>query len=51
MAGFARDFLPALADGRIVPVVDKVFAFDDLPAAKAYVDSNAQIGKVVVRMP
>jgi NADPH:quinone reductase len=51
MAGFVRDFLPALADGRIVPVVDRVFDFDDLPAAKAYVDSNAQIGKVVVRMP
>lgn len=51
MAGFVRDFLPAFGDGRIVPVVDKVFAFDELPAAKAYVDSNAQIGKVVVRMP
>jgi NADPH:quinone reductase-like Zn-dependent oxidoreductase len=50
MAGFVRDFLPAFGDGRIVPVVDKVFDFDDLPAAKAYVDSNAQIGKVVVRM-
>lgn len=51
MAGFVHDCLPALADGRIVPVVDRVFAFDDLPAAKAYVDSNAHIGKVVVRMP
>lgn len=47
--GFTREVLPACADGRIVPVVDKVFPFDQLPAAKAYVDSDAQLGKVVVR--
>jgi len=48
MQGFARDLLPGFAEGRIVPVVDKVFPFDQLPAAKAYVESNAQLGKVVV---
>lgn len=48
--GFVREVLPACADGRIAPVIDKVFAFGDLPAAKAYVDSNAQLGKVVVRI-
>jgi NADPH:quinone reductase-like Zn-dependent oxidoreductase len=48
--GFDRDVLPAIIDGRIKPVIDRVFAFDDLPAAKAYVESGAQIGKVVVRM-
>lgn len=48
--GFVREVLPACADGRITPVIDKVFAFGDLPAAKAYVDSNAQLGKVVVRI-
>ncbi len=47
--GFVREVLPACADGRIVPVIDKVFPFDQLPAAKAYVDSDAQLGKVVVR--
>ncbi|MBI3045664.1 MAG: zinc-binding dehydrogenase [Betaproteobacteria bacterium] len=50
MRGFARDLLPGFADGRITPVVDKVFAFDELPAAKTYVESNAQLGKVVVRI-
>ena len=50
MRCFIRDVAPMLADGRIVPVVDKVFAFDDLPAAKNYVDSDAQMGKVVVRV-
>ena len=48
--GFVREVLPACADGRIAPVIDKVFAFGELPAAKAYVDSNAQLGKVVVRI-
>lgn len=46
--GFVRDVMPAVADGRITPVIDKVFAFADLPAAKEHVDSNAQVGKVVV---
>lgn len=48
--GFARDVLPALADGRITPVIDRVFSFDELPAAKARMESNAQIGKIVVRV-
>lgn len=50
MRCFIRDVAPMLNDGRIVPVVDKVFAFDDLPAAKKYVESDAQMGKVVVRV-
>ena len=48
--GFNRDVMPAIADGRIAPVIDRVFAFDELPAAKAYVESGTQIGKVVVRL-
>lgn len=48
--GFNRDVMPAIADGRIQPVIDRVFPFDQLPAAKAYVDAGTQIGKVVVRL-
>jgi NADPH:quinone reductase-like Zn-dependent oxidoreductase len=33
-----------------VPVVDRVFAFDELAAAHAHFDSGAVVGKVVVRM-
>ena len=47
---FEKDFLPYFADGRIVPVVDRVFAFEELAAARAYFDSGAVVGKVVVRM-
>ncbi len=49
--GFVADILPAIADGRIRPLIDKVFAFDELPAAKAYMESNAHLGKIAVRMP
>lgn len=48
--GFAREIVPALADGRIVPVLDRVFAFEELPAAKAYVEAGAHLGKVVLRV-
>jgi NADPH:quinone reductase-like Zn-dependent oxidoreductase len=48
--GFVRDVVPAFADGRIAPIVDRVFALDELPAAKAYMESNAALGKIVVRV-
>jgi NADPH2:quinone reductase len=48
--GFVADLLPALADGRIRPVIDRVFAFDELPAAKALMESDAHLGKLVVRI-
>jgi NADPH:quinone reductase-like Zn-dependent oxidoreductase len=48
--GFNRDVLPAIADGRIVPVIDRVFGFDELPQAKAYVEAGTMIGKVVIRV-
>jgi NADPH:quinone reductase-like Zn-dependent oxidoreductase len=48
--GLAADILPAIADGRIQPLIDRTYAFDDLPLAKAYMESNAHLGKIVVRM-
>ncbi|HVJ28875.1 MAG TPA: zinc-binding dehydrogenase [Gammaproteobacteria bacterium] len=47
---FEKDLLPYFADGRIVPVVDRVFAFAELAAAHGYFDSGAIVGKVVIRM-
>jgi NADPH:quinone reductase-like Zn-dependent oxidoreductase len=49
-ASLNRDVMPAITDGRIAPVIDRVFPFDQLPLAKTYVESGAQIGKVVVRL-
>jgi len=48
--GFARDVMPAIADGRIVPLVDRVFEFDELPAAQQWMESSAMVGKIVVRV-
>ena len=48
--GFARDVLPGFNDGSLVPVIDRVFSFEELPGAKAYMESNAQIGKIVIRV-
>jgi NADPH:quinone reductase-like Zn-dependent oxidoreductase len=48
--GFARDVLPYFADGRLRPLVDRVFGFDELPAAIAFMESDAQVGKIVVRI-
>jgi len=49
--GFIKDFLPLFAGGRLKPLIDKVYDFEDLPAAKAYMESDALVGKIVVRMP
>jgi len=48
--GFVRDVLPHLADGRLRPVVDRVFPFAQLPAAIAFMESDAQVGKIVVTL-
>lgn len=47
---FAADILPFIAAGKIRPVIDRVFPFSELPAAKAYMESNAHLGKIAVRM-
>jgi NADPH:quinone reductase-like Zn-dependent oxidoreductase len=50
VTGFIDHIVPALADGALRPLVDRTFGFDDLPAAKAYMDSDAQVGKIVVTL-
>ena len=47
--GFVADFLPLFASGRLKPLVDRVFAFDDLEKAKNYMESDAHVGKIVLR--
>jgi len=48
--GFKRDFLPLFASGKLKPVIDRVYDFKDLPQAKARMESNAHVGKIVVRV-
>ena len=42
--------LKAVAANNIEPVIDKVFAFDDAPAAYAYLHSGAHVGKVMIKV-
>jgi len=48
--GFTRDFLPLFAAGKLKPLIDKVYDFADLPAAKDRMQADAHVGKIVVRV-
>ncbi|HEX4329535.1 MAG TPA: zinc-binding dehydrogenase [Burkholderiales bacterium] len=50
VAGFTRDWLPLFASGKVKPVIDKVFPFEQLPAAQKHMESDAQTGKIVVTL-
>ncbi len=43
------DLLPALADGRLKPVVDRIFPLEQAAEAHQYMTSNVQLGKIVLR--
>lgn len=47
---FVADVLPALADGRLRPVIDRVFPLRDALAAQNYLGSNAQVGKIILTL-
>ena len=47
----AKEFIyEGLSSGSLVPVIDRVFKFDDIQKAHEYMESNQQIGKIVVRI-
>ena len=49
----ARDFservVPLFDDGRLKPIVDRVFSFDEIRAAHELMKSNATFGKIILR--
>jgi NADPH:quinone reductase-like Zn-dependent oxidoreductase len=48
----AVDFvLRGLANRKFNPVIDRVFAFNDIADAHRYLEGNAQVGKIVMRVP
>jgi NADPH2:quinone reductase len=47
---FKADFLPLIAAGRLKPYVDRTFSLDELPAAKAFMEADAHVGKIAVLM-
>jgi putative PIG3 family NAD(P)H quinone oxidoreductase len=45
---FATEMLPFLADGAMRPVIDSRYPLDDVAAAHTYMQSNANVGKIVL---
>jgi NADPH2:quinone reductase len=45
---FRAQMLPLFAAGRIRPVIDRVFPFDQLATAKTHMESNQHLGKIVL---
>ena len=48
---FVAEVLPHFAAGRIVPQVDRVLDFAQLPEAKSLMEAGAHVGKIVLRIP
>jgi len=49
-AALEAEVWPLLASGRVAPVMDREFAFEDAAAAHARMESSAHIGKIVLRV-
>ena len=43
-----RDLLAFVSQAKLVPVIDRVYALDDVTAALTRLESGAQFGKLVV---
>jgi NADPH:quinone reductase-like Zn-dependent oxidoreductase len=48
--GFKKDFLPLFASSKLKPLIDRTYDFKDLPRAKDYMESNAAVGKIVIKL-
>lgn len=46
--GVRTDWLPLFADGRLKPVVDRVYPFEQLDAAKTAMEAGEHLGKIVL---
>jgi NADPH:quinone reductase len=50
LPAFSADILPLFETGRIKPLVDHIFPFTQLAQAKAHMDANQHVGKIVLSM-
>ncbi|WP_231976103.1 quinone oxidoreductase family protein [Streptomyces sp. 3214.6] len=50
-SALATDVSPLVADGRIEPVIDRVFPLADAKAAADHLRANRSVGKVVLQVP
>ncbi len=50
VADFVQRFLPRMTERQLVPLIDRVFAFDQLPAAREHMQADRHVGKVVLQV-
>ena len=48
---FIEQVMPYFAAGRIRPIIDSVYPLEQLAEAKARMEKNLHVGKIVVVMP
>ena len=48
---FVRDVMPAIAAGRIKPVIDRAYPLAELAQARERMESNRHVGKIVITVP
>lgn len=48
---FIERFWPDMVEGRLVPVIDRVFSVEEAEEAHRYVQENRNIGKVILEIP
>ena len=49
VSDFSANVLPYFDSGVLSPVVDKVFAIDDVVEAHKYMETNRNIGKILLK--
>jgi tumor protein p53-inducible protein 3 len=50
VAAFTRDALPLLASNTLTPVIDREFSIEDTNDAHVYMESNENIGKILIKV-
>jgi NADPH:quinone reductase-like Zn-dependent oxidoreductase len=50
VAPFVKDVMPAIAAGRIRPLIDRAYPFDQLAQARERMEANRHAGKIVITM-
>ena len=48
MQRFIDEMLPLFESGALRPVIDSRYSFDQLPVAHRYMESNANVGKILI---